>query len=760
MMCSPNSSDALGPADCHGIRRKQSYGGLGPLLRAVDADIVCLQEVKLKELGAPERALALEEGWDSYFSLCRVRTNSTSHGRYSGVATFCRTSCRPRMAEEGVTGELAPASGGVGHTARVNEAFGSSRLQELDGEGRGVITLHGDLALFNLYVPSLGGGSSESEEAEEKARQREAFKLDFLRAVELRAAALLAAGMRVLLLGDFNIAPFAADRAKEGEAPQTGVSSRSRQWLQRLLLGRGGPDPAPPAPGVRHGVGHGAGQGTEQYADCFRLLHPSRQQAYTCFHVASGADLFNYGSRIDLALLAPPPRPHDTAAALPAVTEAEAEEAAEAAAEEAAMVAAAEAAEAAAAARAVMATSAAETAVATMAAAAAAVARQAGGEAGGEAEGEAGGGAAWPGAHGPGAGRYVPGAGRYVPGAVPPQRALPLELLSCEILEIELRTLTMTLTLTLTLTLTFTLTRCEILEIEGSDHLPLALWVRGVNLPAAPPPACPMSSVCRLGGQRTLLSSFTRSHPHTAAAHAAAAASRAAAANDGTDIGGRGSGGGNSGGSGGSGSSSGSSGSGSGGGSGSSCGGSGGGSSSGGGGARSDLRSFLVPTSRPEECASASRGCTGSSGLGGSGGLGGSSGSGGVITMADYGAETSGGAAAAGSKAGSKAWQQLFSRAEEQVPHCPGCNPARWMLQPCVSEAAILRMQVPLCPRHRERCHLRTVKKAGPNKGRQFYTCPRAEGPAEQLESNCGYFQWQSDRMTQLKRKAASEAKA
>ena len=39
-------------------------------------------------------------------------------------------------------------------------------------------------------------------------------------------------------------------------------------------------------------------------------------------------------------------------------------------------------------------------------------------------------------------------------------------------------------------------------------------------------------------------------------------------------------------------------------------------------------------------------------------------------------------------------------------------------------------LQVPLCPAHRERCHLRTVKKAGPNKGRQFYTCPRAEGPA------------------------------
>ena len=69
-------------------------------------------------------------------------------------------------------------------------------------------------------------------------------------------------------------------------------------------------------------------------------------------------------------------------------------------------------------------------------------------------------------------------------------------------------------------------------------------------------------------------------------------------------------------------------------------------------------------------------------------------------------------------------------------------------------------LQVPLCPAHRERCHLRTVKKAGPNKGRQFYTCPRAEGPAGQRESNCGYFQWQSDRIAQLKREAASEAKA
>ena len=60
------------------------------------------------------------------------------------------------------------------------------------------------------------GQSSEGEE--EKAREREQFKLDFLDCVERRAAALLGAGMRVLLLGDFNIAPNpAAD-----EPPVTG----------------------------------------------------------------------------------------------------------------------------------------------------------------------------------------------------------------------------------------------------------------------------------------------------------------------------------------------------------------------------------------------------------------------------------------------------------------------------------------------------------------------------------------------------------
>jgi len=81
--------------DVHGISRRQSFGSLAALLAALDADIVCFQEVKLREM---ERHLALVDGWDSYFSLCRAREPRTSGGRYAGVATFCRTGCRPRRA--------------------------------------------------------------------------------------------------------------------------------------------------------------------------------------------------------------------------------------------------------------------------------------------------------------------------------------------------------------------------------------------------------------------------------------------------------------------------------------------------------------------------------------------------------------------------------------------------------------------------------------------------------------------------------------
>ena len=282
-------------ADVHGISRRTGFGSLSALLSALDADIICLQEVKLKELGAPERYLALLDGWDSYFALCRIQTPSTSHGRYAGVATFCRTACRPSHAEEGLTGVLAPAGaatsavragGALGSADEIAARFSREACRELDGEGRCMLTVHGDLCVFNVYAPAI------TSEDPVQAERRAEFKAAFFEALEMRARSMLAAGLNVLIIGDLNVAPEAIDSARELQAGHSAAAAAaaaprpSRQWLSRLL--------APPAP-------------TVPFVDAFRALHPHARGAYTCFHVAAGADAFNFGSRIDLALLAPPP---------------------------------------------------------------------------------------------------------------------------------------------------------------------------------------------------------------------------------------------------------------------------------------------------------------------------------------------------------------------------------------------------------------------------------------------------------------------
>ena len=48
----------------------------------------------------------------------------------------------------------------------------------------------------------------------------------------------------------------------------------------------------------------------------------------------------------------------------------------------------------------------------------------------------------------------------------------------------------------------------------------------------------------------------------------------------------------------------------------------------------------------------------------------------------------------------------------------------------------------PLCKGHNEVCVLRTVKKKGPNLGRQFWCCSRGEGRANDPNARCDFFKW------------------
>lgn len=48
----------------------------------------------------------------------------------------------------------------------------------------------------------------------------------------------------------------------------------------------------------------------------------------------------------------------------------------------------------------------------------------------------------------------------------------------------------------------------------------------------------------------------------------------------------------------------------------------------------------------------------------------------------------------------------------------------------------------PLCKGHNESAILRTVRKSGPNRGRQFWVCPRPAGSKNDSTTKCDFFQW------------------
>ncbi|KXZ51325.1 hypothetical protein GPECTOR_13g812 [Gonium pectorale] len=324
----------------NGLRRiVTAFGGLGPLLESLHADVVCFQETKLTR-GMLERDLALADGWESFFAFTRGKVG------YSGVATFCRRDVAvPRHAEEGFTGALAlppgvrpdsAAAAAALHPRWAAAGLGGEELLQLDGEGRVVVTDLGAVVVVNVYGPAIT--------SEERAAERMGYKMRFYQALQLRLDDLLAGGRRVVMCGDLNIAPEPADvcgatprdfnaqredRAwlsalmTRGSAPP---ASESRSWAKPLSVGGassgGGSDWAEgwaqeagedwtsdedeaPAEALGTVGGRAAAAGAAApFVDTFRAFHPQRQHAYTCWNTSSGARVNNYGSRIDHILAA------------------------------------------------------------------------------------------------------------------------------------------------------------------------------------------------------------------------------------------------------------------------------------------------------------------------------------------------------------------------------------------------------------------------------------------------------------------------
>ncbi|KAL2654012.1 hypothetical protein R1flu_022140 [Riccia fluitans] len=267
----------------NGLRpRVAQSGSLSVFLDSLNADIICLQETKIsrQELTAD---IAIAEGYESFFSCNRI----VKRQGYSGVATFCRVGQTPSStsillplaADEGFTGllhfsrreEVADCKGRVGCYEEVFKTeLTSHELLRLDSEGRCLVTDHGSFVLFNIYAPMVEAGDDGRLE----------FKCHFFQALQRRWEALLNKGRRVIIVGDFNVTPYPIDHCNPGPDFYKNVS---RKWLRSILHLEGGP-----------------------FRDVFRFIHPERKETYTCWAQNTGAEEFNYGTRIDLIIAAGP----------------------------------------------------------------------------------------------------------------------------------------------------------------------------------------------------------------------------------------------------------------------------------------------------------------------------------------------------------------------------------------------------------------------------------------------------------------------
>jgi exodeoxyribonuclease III len=213
----------------NGIRACQKKGFLDFFARE-KPDILCLQETKAHTEQLDE-SLINPLSYDSYWS-----SASTRRG-YSGVVTYTNL-------------PVEKVSHGIG-------------LQKFDEEGRFVVTQIHDVTIYNVYFPN---GSAREE--------RHYFKQEFLKKFLRHLMKKIAAGEKIIVLGDYNV----AHQDKDVHDPVrlskvSGFLPEERDWFSQFL---------------------DAG-----FIDTFRHFHPDARERFSWWSYREMARPANRGWRID-----------------------------------------------------------------------------------------------------------------------------------------------------------------------------------------------------------------------------------------------------------------------------------------------------------------------------------------------------------------------------------------------------------------------------------------------------------------------------
>jgi len=205
--------------------------GLAHIIEQEKPDLFCVQETKAHpnqvELPHPLNK------WNNVWA-------SAEKAGYSGVAIF------------------SP------HNFEMHSGCGISRF---DSEGRVTKAKKGNLVIYNCYFPNGGQGS-----------HRVAFKLDFYNVIQDIAYKDLLRGNEVIVIGDFNTAPYPIDLARPEENKSTsGFLPEERAEVYRWY--------------------------ENGWIDAFRFFHKEVPEKYTWWDLKTRARERNIGWRIDYPLV-------------------------------------------------------------------------------------------------------------------------------------------------------------------------------------------------------------------------------------------------------------------------------------------------------------------------------------------------------------------------------------------------------------------------------------------------------------------------
>jgi len=221
----------------NGIRACARHGFVRWLGRC-GADIIGLQEVRARQAQMPP-GLKQPRSWHHHLV-------AAEKPGYSGVSILSRP--------------------------KPEEVITSMDVAEFDREGRLQIARFGELLVANVYFPNGSGKGRDNG--------RVPYKLAFYQRLFAMLKPALAAGEKVVVMGDFNTAHRPVDLARpKGNTKTSGFLPEECAELDRWLA---------------------AG-----WVDSFRHLHPDQEGAYSWWAQRGNCRARNVGWRIDYALVSP-----------------------------------------------------------------------------------------------------------------------------------------------------------------------------------------------------------------------------------------------------------------------------------------------------------------------------------------------------------------------------------------------------------------------------------------------------------------------